>query len=451
MRKKVVDKIPKLDSLKQLNLNAAGVDIGAAEIWVCVPEGRDPAPVQKFETFTCELKRIAVWLHECGVDTVAMESTGIYWIPLYDLLEQEGFRVFLVNARQVKNVPGRKSDILDCQWIQQLHSYGLLRTSFRPDRDIRELRDLNRHRDNLFSDRMRHIHHMQKALHLMNIQLDNVISDITGMTGMKIIRAIVGGQHDPEKLSAFRDPNCKNSREVIARSLEGSYSKEHLFSLKQSLQLYDYYSELIRECDREMEKVYEQWPQGYDGQKALPPSRKKNSHCKNEPYYDLRSCLYRLCGVDLTQVDGFNSVSVQDIVTETGTDMTRWKTDKNFTSWLCVSPNNDISGGKVLKSKTRRTKNRANLAFRQCAQSLLRSKSALGAYARRMHARLGAPKAITAVANKLARIYYRMMKTKKEYVDPGEDYYIKKNKNREIRKIAKRAASLGYYLVPAVL
>jgi len=443
--------IPKVESLKQLNLNAAGIDIGSAEIWVCVPEDRDSSPVQRFDSFTCDLNKIASWLKTCQIDTVAMESTGVYWIPLYDFLEKEGFRVLLVNAKQVKNVPGRKSDILDCQWIQQLHTYGLLRASFRPDREIRELRDLNRHRDNLFCDRARQIQHMQKALHLMNIPLDNVISDITGKTGMKIIRAIVSGQRDPQFLSRYRDPNCKNSEEVIAKSLEGTYAKEHLFSLKQSLQLYDYYTDLIKVCDQEMEEVHKHWNKNQTNQKPLPPSRKKYSHCKNAPDYDLRSYLYQLCGVDMTQADGFNAVSIQDIVSETGIDMSKWRTEKHFTSWLCTSPYNDISGGKVLKSRTKKTKNRANLAFRQCAQSLLHSKSALGAYARRMHNRLGGPKAITATANKLARLYYIMMKTKREYVDLGEDYYIKKNKEREIKKLAKRANALGLYLVPAEL
>jgi transposase len=439
---------PKLGSLEQLNLNAAGIDIGSSELWVCVPEDRDKQPVRKFESFTCDLYQIAFWLKACHVDTVAMESTGIYWIPLYDLLEQQGFKVLLVNARQVKNVPGRKSDILDCQWIQQLHTYGLLRASFRPDQEIRKLRDMNRHRDNLFKDRARHIQHMQKSLHLMNVQLDNVISDITGKTGMNILRAIVDGERDPNVLATYRDSKCKNSQEVIAKSLKGHYSEEHLFALKQYLNLYDHYTDLIRDCDQEMEKYYKKINMKSESPKALGPSRKTNSHCKNAPAYDLRSCLFQLSGVDLTQVDGFNSVSLQDIISETGIDMNKWATEKHFTSWLGCSPYNDISGGKIIKSRTKKTKNRATLAFRQCARSLLHSKSALGAYARRMHARLGAPKAITAIANKLARIFYMLMKTKKAFVDFGEDYYIKKNKDREIKKLINRAGALGFYLVP---
>jgi transposase len=446
--KKHTQVIPKLGSLDQLNLNAAGIDIGSSELWVCVPENRDVQTVRMFGTFTCDLHQIGTWLKDCHVDTVAMESTGIYWIPLYDLLEQEGFKVLLVNARQVKNVPGRKSDILDCQWIQQLHTYGLLRASFRPDKEIRKLRDLNRHQDNLFKDRSRHIQHMQKSLHLMNLQLDNVLSDITGKTGMTILRAIVDGKRDPDVLASYRDPKCKNSQEVIAKSLQGHYSDEHLFALKQYLLLYDHYTDLIHECGQEMLKCYKAISIAQAPLNPLGRSRKSNSHCKNAPAYDLRGCLYHLCGVDLTEVDGFNAVSLQDIILETGTDMTKWPSDKHFTSWLGCSPYNDISGGKIIKSKTKKTKNRATLAFRLCAQSLLHSKSALGAYARRMHARLGGPKSITAIANKLARIFYMLMKTKKPFVDLGEDYYIKKNRDREIKKMVDRAGALGFYLTP---
>lgn len=448
-KKKRSRTIPKMESLKQLNFNAAGIDIGATEIWVCVPQDRDEKAVRQFGTFSCELHDIVIWLKECGVDTVAMESTGIYWIPLYDLLERNGFQVYLVNAKHVKNVPGRKSDLLDCQWLQQLHTYVLLRNSFRPEQEIRKLRDLDRHRDNLISYRGAHIQHMQKALHLMNLQLDNVIEDITGLTGMKIIRAIVAGERDAKKLACYRDPRCKNSQETIAHSLQGQYSNEYVFQLKQALELYDVYTEKIRECEREIQKQYERIPEKVDPkEEPLPPSS-KDSNCKNEPLFDLRSCLYRTCGVDLTEVNGLNSVTVHNIISETGVDMSKWPTYKHFTSWLGVSPANEISGGKVLKSKTKKTANRANKALRLAARSLHHSNSYLGAYYRRMRTRLGASKAITATAHKLARIIYIMLKEQKEFVDLGADYFQQKNREREIKKLLKKANALGFYLSPA--
>jgi transposase len=441
--------IPKLDSLKQINLNAAGIDIGSNEIWVCVPEDRDKQPVKKFGTFTCDLHKIAAWLRECGVDTVAMESTGVHWIPLYDLLEEKGFDVNLVNPRHVKHVPGRKSDILDCQWLQQLHTYGLLSASFRPDIETRKLRELSRHRDNLIRYRADHIQHMHKAMHLMNVQLDNVISDITGKTGMRIMRAIVAGQRDPKVLASYRDPNCKNSRKVIEKSLEGNYAEEYVFQLKQVLELYDFYTSQMAVCDREIEKQYAKMTPKVDGeQKPLPPSSKTNSHCKNQPDFDLRSSLYRMCGVDLTEIDGLNSVTVHNVISETGVDMSRWPTEKHFCSWLSLSPGNEISGGKVLRTRTKKTANRANKALRQAAQSLHRSPSYLGAYYRRMRTRLGAPKAITATGHKIARIIYVMIKEQREYVDLGADHYLIRNREREIKKLRKKACALGLDLTP---
>ena len=249
-------KVVKLDSLKQINLNAAGLDIGAAEIWTCVPEGRDKVSVRVFETFTVELHRLADWLEQCGIETVAMESTGVYWIPVYEILEARGLEVYLVNARHIKNVPGKKSDVLDCQWIQQLHTYGLLKASFRPEADMVALRAYIRHRDNLIRYRSAHIQHMQKALHLMNIQLTNVITDITGQTGLQIIRAIVAGEHDPVQLAQYRDPRCRSSEVEIAKALSGHYQPEHLFALKQAVELYDFYNQQLQACDAEIEGKY---------------------------------------------------------------------------------------------------------------------------------------------------------------------------------------------------
>lgn len=443
--------IPKLESLKQIKLNAAGIDIGDEEIWVCVPEDRTQEPVQRFGTFTHDLLAIAAWLKACGVDTVAMESTSIYWVPLYELLEAKGLEVYLVNARDAKNVSGRKNDILDCQWLQQLHTYGLLRRSFRPDGEIVELRDLVRHRDNLLAYRAAHIQHMQKALHLMNLQLDNVISDITGYTGMQIIRAIVQGERNPKALAQFRDPRCKKSNAVIAKSLEGNYKSTYVFQLRQALELYDFYTKQIQACDQEIKQVFQHLPHKVTREQEPSPqlkSRDDRRH-KHHPDYDLRTYLYRLAGVDLTEIDGLGAVLLQIILSEIGVDMSRWPTAKHFASWLCTCPNNRISGGKLLSSKTRRTTNRAYYALRLAARSLHHSNSALGAYYRRMRARLGAPKAITAAAHKLARIIYQMLKDQVEYVDLGANYYEQKYKEREIAKLKRKAAKLGLKVVPS--
>jgi transposase len=448
-RKRRKQKVVNLDVLEQIRQNAAGIDIGDEEIWVSVPEDRDKEPVRCFETFTRDLHELTYWLIQCGIKTVAMESTGIYWIPLFDILENNGIEVFLVNPRHVKNIAGKKDDIEDCQWLRQLHTYGLLRASFVPEKHIRPVRELSRQRDMLIESRARHIQHMQQALHKMNLQLDNVITDITGQTGMKIMRAIVAGNCDPKILAGYRDPNCKNSRETIEKSLEGFYSAEQVFKLKQAIDLYDYYGRMITECDRKTEEYLKKIPAKVNpDEKPLPSSKKTNSHCKNAPDYDLRSQLYRLSGVDLTAIDGLNASTVFTILSETGVDMSKWETEKHFASWLCLCPNNKRSGGKILSTRTRKTKSRANRALRQGARSLHRSPTYLGAYFRRMRVRLGAAKAVTATAHKLACIIYKMLKEQIEYVDAGEDFYLKKNREREIKRLNKRANALGFYITP---
>ncbi len=450
-KKKEVTNIAKLESLKQINLNAAGVDVGSAELFVCVPEDRDQKPVRVFNSFTSDLYQIVVWLKECGVTTVAMESTGIYWIPLYEILEDHGFEVYLVNAGQVKNVPGRKSDVLDCQWIQQLHSYGLLSASFRPSEEILALRTLVRHRETLIKARAAHIQHMQKALHLMNLQLDNVISDITGVTGMRIVRAIVAGERDLDVLSSYRDPGCKSPGEVIRQSLDGHYRDENIFQLKQSLDLFDHYTRLMSECDQEIEKKYSQQPPKVDANtKPLAPVKKnRRPHKRNGPRFDLRTRLYEMAGVDLTAIDGCNVITIQNVLSETGVDMRPWKTSRHFASWLGLCPHNDISGGKVLRSKTRKTQNRANTALRLAAQGLNHSDSWLGAYYRRQRMRLGAPKANIATAHKLARIIYFMLKHQTEFVDLGASNYEAAYRTRQVRGLRQKARALGFQLVPA--
>jgi transposase len=348
-RKKSPVNVPELDILEQINLDAAGLDIGAEEIYACVPVGRDKSSVRAFPTFTVDLHALANWLEACRIKTVAMESTGIYWIPAYEILEARGFAVYLVNARHIKNVPGRKTDILDCQWIQQLHTYGLLRASFRPPEEICALRAMARHRDNLIRYRSAHIQHMQKALELMNVKLTQVVSDITGVTGMSIIRAVVAGERDSHRLARFRQSGCKKSEEQIAKALQGNYKPEHVFVLKQALAQYDFYQQQIQECDAQMEAMYACLPPSDPEEQVLPPPKpKRGKPRKNQAHFDLATSLYEAVGVDLTAVDGLDALTVQSIITEIGIDVSPWPTVKHFASWLCLAPHNDKSGGKIL-------------------------------------------------------------------------------------------------------
>jgi transposase len=401
-RKKRSKKV-NLDSLPHIHLNAAGIDIGSGEHWVAVPKDRDEEPVRRFGCFTSDLHEMAKWLKKCGIDTVAMESTGVYWIPVFQILETQGFEVRLVNARHAKNVPGRKTDVLDCQWLQQLHTYGLLSGSFRPEDSICVLRSYWRHRDNLIRYAAAHIQHMQKALTEMNLQLHKVISNITGVTGRRIIKAIVEGERDPVKLAQMRDPRIKNDTETIAKALKGDYRQEHLFALKQAFELYFFYQQQIEACDREIEAYFMQ----LDSKSTPDPDKKgKTSVSKNDPSFDLGSHLHRLTGVNFTEIDGLNVLTVQSIVSEVGLNAEAFKSGKHFASWLGLCPENRITGGRIIGRKTRKVVNRASKAFRLGAHSLKNSPTALGAYFRRMRARLGAPKAITATAHKLARIFF---------------------------------------------
>jgi transposase len=448
-RKKSSVKVPVVDILDQINIHAAGLDIGAEEIYACVPADRDEPPVRVFPTFTVDLHALADWFVACQIETVAMESTGVYWIPVYEILESRGFEVYLVNARHVKNVPGRKTDILDCQWIQQLHSYGLLRASFRPPAEVCTLRALARHRDNLIRYRSAHIQHMQKAMQMMNIKLAQVVSDITGVTGMSIIRSILAGERDPQVLARHRNPKCKRSEADIAKALEGNYQPEHLFVLKQAVAQYDFYLLQMQECDAEMEAIYAALALSEPDDLASPPPKaRRGKRRKNQPHFDLATSLFHMVGVDLTAIDGLDALTVQDIISEIGIDVSPWPTSKHFASWLGVAPHTDITGGKVLRSRTKKTKNRANTALRLGAHSLTRSQSANGAFYRRMRARHGPAKAVTATAHRLARIVYRMLKYREAYVDPGADYYDEQHRVRALRYLKRRAANLGMDLVP---
>jgi transposase len=443
--KKAID----FDVLEQLNHNAAGIDVGAEEMYACVPPGRDEQRVRRFSTFTADLERVADWLVQCGVDTVAMESTSIYWIPLFDILEGRKLEVYLVNARHLKNVTGRKTDVSDCEWLYQLHTYGLLQGSFHPPDEIRALRGLARHRDMPIKYRPAHIQHMQKAMELMNVKLTYVLSDITGVTGMAIIRSILDGERDPHVLAQFRDPKCKRSQEEIAKALEGNYRREHLFALRQAVELYDVYGQQIAAVDAELDAMYATTaPADEATTDTTPPKPRGGKPRKNQAHFDLASSLYQMVGVDLTQVDGIDALTAQTIITEVGTDMSKWRTEKHVTSWLGLSPNNEVTGGKVRRRRTKKTDNRAATTLRIAAQSLARSQSALGAFYRRIRAGHGKPKAVVATAHKLARIVYHMLKNRTDYHDPGAAYYDEQQRERAVRRLHKQAARLGLRVEP---
>lgn len=429
--------------LEVTNPNAAGIDIGSASHYVAVPADRDDQPVREFKSFTVDVHKLADWLDACGVDTVAMESTGVYWIPVYEILERRGFTVLLVNARHVKNVAGRKSDVLDCQWLQQLHSYGLLRGAFRPADQVCVLRSLSRQRAMLLRLQARHIQHMQKALVQMNIQLANVISDVVGETGQKILRAIVAGERDPYALAGMKNVRIKASAEEIAQSLRGNWRDEHVFALKQALELFDFYAERVADCDALIEQQMIKLHQ-HD---SLPGKARKKSN-RNNPKFDVRTRLYQMCGVDLTRIDGIDVCTAMTVLSEVGVDMSKFPTAKHFAAWLGLCPGTKISGGKVLGSKTQKCANKTAQALRQAASCLKNSQSALGAYYRRMCAKMDKPKAITAAAHKLARLIYSMITKGEEYVDQGQAYYEERYRQRVEINLRRKAEMLGLRLVP---
>jgi transposase len=439
---------PHLDARPYVNPHAAGLDIGSEEIWACVPEDRDPQPVRSFGTFTPDLYTLAAWLHACRVETVAMESTGVYWIPVYEILEARGFQVHLVNARHLKHVPGRKSDVKDCQWIQYLHTCGLLSGSCRPEAEMCALRAYVRHRAMWLDYRVAHIQHMQKALQQMNVQLPQVLTDITGTTGLAIIRAIVAGERDPVHLARFRDPRCAHSTEDIAKALTGHYRAEHVFALQQALALYDVYTAQVRECDAEIARQFQAITPVWDDD--LPPLDRQDkalSHRKNAPAYDARSLLYQLTGVDLVAIPGLHASTVQTIVAEIGLDLGKWPNEKAFCAWLGLAPRHEISGGKVLRRSTLKTQNRAAQALRLAAQAAGRSQSSLGAFYRRMRARLGPQSAIVATAHKIARIIYHLLTHRTAFRDLSPEEYRQRLRAREIAAMRKKAARLGLTLV----
>ncbi|SDK80175.1 IS110 family transposase [Halomonas gudaonensis] len=438
------------ERLQVVHPDAAAIDIGSRFHLVAIPPDRDPVPVRRFESFTEDLIRLADWLVEKHITTVAMESTGVYWIPVFEILEERGLAVILANARDAKNVPGRKTDINDAQWLQRLHAYGLLRGSFRPSQELNSLRALVRHRERLHAYAASHIQHMQKALMEMNLQLHHVVTDITGKTGMRILRSIVSGQQDPAVLAAYRDPRCKASEATIRQALTGHYREEHLLALSQSLSVYDTYQTLVGECDRHIEAALKRLAATRPAPQApLPPPRHREAN-PNAPAFDVRGALYHVIGTDLTQLHGFGSYLALKLIAECGLDMTRWPTAKHFTSWLALSPGSKISGGKVLSSRTRRTKNRAAALLRLAATTLSRTDTALGAFYRRLSSRIGKAKAVTATARKIAVLFYTTLRYGRTYQDPGVDYYEARYRQKILKNLRRRAEGLGYELTPVV-
>ena len=434
--------------LPMINPDAAGIDIGHREHWCAVPVGRSDTPVRKFGTFTGDLEALADWLRECGIKTVAMESTGVYWIAAFQILERRGLAVQLVNARQVKNVSGRKTDVADCQWLQRLHSYGLLNASFRPADAMCVLRSYLRYRDELVCARSVQCQHMQKALQQMNVQLHQVLSDVTGVSGQRIIAAILGGERDAEKLAGLADRRVRASKATIQSALKGDYRIEHLFVLRAAFELHDTYEKKIQECDQQIVMQMAQLPTRVTpAAQPLPPRKPGRAPCEDQVAgKDLRAELHRWTGVDLTAIEGIGVLSAQVILSEIGTDMSCWRTEKHFASWLGLCPDNRISGGKVLSRHTRRVVNPVADALRMAATTLERSRSALGAFYRRMKAKLGAASAITATAHKLARLIYRLLKHGDVYVRQGVELYEQKYRERLLYHLKKTANSLGLEL-----
>jgi transposase len=444
--------------------HAAGIDVHAAMHFVSVwaadvpagfsnPDPKLPDGVRKFGTTTPDLEAIAAWLKACGVTTVALESTGVFWIALYDLLASRGFDVILVDPRQTSHAPGRpKSDVLDCQWIRRLHSYGLLTASFRPSDEIVRWRGFVRQREMLIRYAAQHVQHLQKTLEEMNVKLTEVVSDIVGQTGMKIIQDIVRGQRDPLKLAKHRHDNCKRTEAEIARALQGTWRAEHLFALKQALKLYEFYQKQLRECEGQIELCLRRMEDKSRGV-TLPASVRKRRRQpeKNEVRFGARALLFQMAGVDLTAIEGISETTALVILSEIGVDLSRFRHEKNFVSWLGLCPQHRGSAGKIFKRRTRRGANRAARALRMAAQGCHHAKHALGAFYRRIQARAGGAKAVVATARKIAERVYRLLKYGQEYVRQSQEGYEAAYQARLTKSLAKKAATLGYKLVPETM
>jgi transposase len=435
-----------IGSFDVVNPNAAGIDAGSEQHWVSVPEDRSDQPVRPFGTFTEDLYELADWLAACGITTAAIEATGVYWIPLFEILEARGLQPQLIDSRSIGR-RNKKTDVLDCQWIRQLHTHGLLDAAFRPDAMILPLRAYLRQRRMLIERASDHIRHMQKALDLMNVKLHLVLSDLTGATGRRIIHAILDGQRDPEQLAAMRDPSCKHSAATIAKALMGNYREEHLFALRQAVELFETYQNKLIDCDQQIARLLDTFEKKADRSELSKP--RPSTRRKNQLRFDARSILYEMAGVDLTAIDGLDASSVLTILSETGTDMGHWTSDGHFTAWLALCPNKPRSGKRPFVKKAPVIHpNRAAQAFRLAAQTLERVQCALGAFFRRIQSRHGRAVAIKATARKLAVIFYSMLKTRTPYHDPGVSYYEHRYRERLLNSLKKKAVTLGYHLIP---
>ena len=435
-----------INGLPVINPRAAGMDIGSRFHVVAAPSALSDQPIQTFQAFTADLKRMADWLVGVGIKSVVMESTGVYWVPVFEVLENAGLDVIVANARETRSVPGRKSDINDAQWLQRLHACGLLRASFRPGRDIAALRAYLRHRERLLDYASAHIQHMQKALTFMNRQLHHVVQDITGATGMKIIRAIVAGERDSHVLAKFRDIRCKSSEETICSALVGNYQAEHVFALTQSLALYDFYQARVDECDAQIEQALAVLKADKPEPEQPIPKVRHRTKQPNSVNFDVRTALYQLIGVDLTQIHGIGPFLALRLIAECGTDLSKWRSSKHFTSWLTLSPGCKISGGKILSAHSRKSKNRLTAHLRLAAVTVGKTNTALGAFYRRLSARIGKAKAVTATARKIAVLFYNAMRFGMHYSDPGADQYEQKYRERVIKQLHRRAAEFGFEL-----
>src|SRR6266699_2715822 len=436
-------------SLEVIHRDAAGIDIGNESHYAAVPPSRDSQPVREFGCTTAELKAMAAWLKQCRIRTVAMQSTGVYWVAVYDILEQAGLEVYLVNARDTKNLPGRKSDVQESQWLMKLHTYGLLRNSFRSSQEIRTMRTYWRQRNDLVQAAASHIQRMQKVLTQMNVQLANVLSDISGVTGQAIIKAILAGERDPHQLAELRDPHVKADKEQIARYLEGNWQEDLLFVLKQEHEAYKFCQQQMVACDQQLEQYLRQREDLSQGA-PLPEEKRKGKLKKkkgNKPQFDLRADLFRMTGTDLTMIDGIDVMTATTILSEAGWDMSKWETEDHFVSWLRLCPDNRISGEKIIGKRRLPTNNRITIALKMAANALRLSDTYLGAQFRRFRTRLGAPVAIKAMAAKLACLVYRMLRYGMQYVDKGAATYQAQHRQLQIKQLKWKAATLGYQLI----
>jgi transposase len=448
--------------LEVVHANAAGIDIGNESHFVAVPPAKDAEPVREFGSWTADLERMAAWLQSCGIETVAMQSTGVYWFAVYDVLEKHGLKVFLVNARHTKNLPGRKSDVQESQWLMKLHTYGLLRNSFRPPEEIRPIRAIWRLRDRHVHDAARSVQHMQKALTSMNVQLANAISDISGTSGQAIIRSILAGERNPRKLARLRDQRIRASEEEVARSLEGNWQEDQLFELQHAVDEYDFRLKQIAECDGKLQMYLAVLPTrispGVDTNVAPPaparPTGKRKKRAKKAQGYAPRSFnlaaeLIRVSGVDALRIDGINLITFQTVVAELGTDLANWfPTEHHFASWLGLTPRRDVSGGKLIRHTREKSRNHVASVLRMAANALLHSDSYLGARYRHLRARLGSPKAIKAMARYLACIIYRLFTKGQAWVDRGAEHFERNRQTRDLARLQAQAGSRGFRLVP---